>query len=246
MIIRVIRTFSAWCFTCIFWIPSLFLYVLILRRIPDEYVHAGIHFWAKTTLKILSIRIEFMNQSTLADRRPRVIICNHQSALDILWGAFIAPPSLLVIGKREIAFVPVFNLVWWAFKFIRIDRANSTKALASLEGVSEKIVSHSRSLFIAPEGTRTHDGSILPFKKGAFYIAQKGHIPIYPVVVSGAFELLPRNAFFPKSGTIQIEFLAPIETRDFSIAELGQIIERIRIQMIEAYQRQQTNLPSRE
>ncbi len=233
-ILAFLRVILAWVFTGFMWIPLLFIYLVSFRLIPDSILSKMIRFWGRTLLKLLSVQLEFVNTSTLEDQRPRVIIVNHQSALDLLWTAAIVPPSVSAIGKKEIIFVPIINVVWWAFDFIRIDRSNTRKAIQSLQGVAENLSTRKKSLLVAPEGTRTYTGEILPFKKGAFHIAFTGNIPIYPVVVSGAFELLPRTRFLPKPGVIRVQFLAPVETKGLKIDDMPPLIDKVRNQMIAA------------
>jgi len=234
-----LRAIAAWSFTGIYWPVVLVTYLTFFRFFENRFLMVVSHFWGKTVLSILSIQLRLENSSTIADRKARVVICNHQSALDLVWGAAVCPPSILAIGKKEVIFVPVLNLIWWALDFIRIDRKNREKALASLAGVGREILKNQRSLWLAPEGTRTLDGSILPFKKGAFHIAISNRVPIYPVVVSGAYELFPKYAIFPRTGLIRIRFLPPIETSDLSLDNMTALIDRIRQNMIQAYQEMQ-------
>lgn len=187
---------------------------------------------------ILGIRVEFLNSSTISNRQARVVICNHQSALDIALGAVICPPAILAIGKKEVVFIPVLNLIWAAFDFIRVDRKNHARAIAAISGVSDELNRHQRSLFISPEGTRTSDGEVGPFKKGAFRIASQAKVPICPVVFSGAFDLMPKGQFFSKKGRIRVQFLPPIDPTEFDqdmkAQGLDSAIEKVRQKMIVA------------
>jgi 1-acyl-sn-glycerol-3-phosphate acyltransferase len=94
---------------------------------------------------------------------------------------------------------------------------------------------------VAVEGTRTHDGTIGPFKKGAFHIAQEAQVPIYPVVVDGAYQLLPRTRFIPKKGVIRLFFLPPVSSEEICRASTPEareaLIEKVRAEMIQALQR---------
>jgi 1-acyl-sn-glycerol-3-phosphate acyltransferase len=227
----------AWIFTGVYWVVVLTVYLITLRKLPESTVRFFIRFWGKTVLKIAGIHLNIQGNNLTTEVQSRVVICNHQSALDIVIGAAICPPNVLVIGKKEIIWVPFLNLAWWAFRFIRIDRKNKVKAIGTLQGVSQKIKEGRRSLMIAPEGTRTPDGSILPFKKGAFYIAIQGQIPVFPFLIDGAFDLMPKKAFLAKSGKINLRFLDPIETNGMSLADVDSLKTRIRNQMVDELQR---------
>ena len=232
MLIRIFRTIVFCLFTLIFLPLVVFLYLLSFKRLPDSWVAAAIRFWGAASIWIFGVELEFVNPSTFQDRRPRVMICNHQSAFDLLWAARICPSGFFAIGKKEIIFVPVINLVWWAFNLVRVDRGNTRKAIESLRGVADEVVKNSRTLFVSPEGTRSYDGPILPFKKGPFHIAFERNIPIYPVVIFGVSRLLPRDGFLPKPGKMRMYFLPPVETQGKSLLEMDAFIAEVRQQMI--------------
>jgi 1-acyl-sn-glycerol-3-phosphate acyltransferase len=237
----VLRVLAAWIVTIVYWPIVLLIYVLSFKQLPHRFTTGAIRLWGKSLLWLLGIRLECVNESTLADRQGRVVIINHQSALDVLWTAATAAPAAMAIGKKEVIFIPIINLAWWALGFVRVDRKNHTKALAALAGVGEKIHHERRALYIAVEGTRTRDGNILRFKKGAFHIAHEAHVPICPVVVDGAFQLLPRNAFFPKKGVIRLLFLPPVSAEEVQQAvthdQLDVLIEKVRGDMIQGLER---------
>jgi 1-acyl-sn-glycerol-3-phosphate acyltransferase len=218
----------AWLFMSLYWPVVLGLHLLCLKRTPHMVMMRAIRFWGRTTFKILGVPIHIINESTLDTRQARVVVCNHQSALDLAWGGVICPPLPVTIGKKEVIWIPILNLLFWALDFIRIDRSNTVKALASLQGVAEKIRLGGRSLVVAPEGTRSPDGNILPFKKGAFHIAIEGQLPVHPVVVHGAFEILPKHRLLPGQGPLYIQFLEPIPTSGMNrdqVTELTQEVE---------------------
>lgn len=235
--VRVVRAFVAWLFTAVFWLVLLTIHLVTFRLMSDERLASLIHFWGRTTLVLAGIPLEFVNESTVEGRDARVVIVNHQSALELIWGAVILPPGFLVIGKKEIVYVPVMNLIWWGLRLIRIDRKNHVKAIAALQGVAAEIVRKKRSLLLAPEGTRTRTGEIGPFKKGAFRIAADAGVPVYPVVVSGAYEVLPRGVLIPRSGRLRVRFLPPISLAEARAPDGGireDFIEKVRADMIQA------------
>jgi 1-acyl-sn-glycerol-3-phosphate acyltransferase len=233
---RLLRSIVVWTFTTTYWSALIAVHLLCLKRLPPRWVAAAAQFWGRVTLRLLGIRLEILNESTIATQQARVIIVNHQSAVDMAWGAAICPPAPLGIGKREIIYVPVFNLIWWGMGFIRINRSNHAAAIRALEGVASLITSGRRSLIVAPEGTRTPDGTIGPFKKGAFHIARQAQVPICPVVVSGAFETLPKGSVLPGKGHIRLRFLPPVPTQGLTRENEDAFIENIRQDMIRAYE----------
>ena len=169
VLIAALRTIVGWTFTAVYLTTLILTYVLCFKRWPDRWIQRGIRFWGRATFAILGIRVELVNTSTIETRAARIMIVNHQSTLDLLWGASIYPPAPLAIGKREVAWIPLLNVAWWGLDFIRIDRKNREKALKSIAHVGETTIKGARTLVIAPEGTRSATGELLPFKKGASY-----------------------------------------------------------------------------
>ncbi len=230
--LAVFRTLAAWGLTAtgLPWIVALHF---LGRRglIPDEVVIGVIRAWGRATLACLGVRLSARNPSTLEDQVARVVVINHQSALDVLWAAAFCAPAPFAIGKKEVVWVPGLNLIWWAFDFIRIDRKNTQAAIRAMAGVAEKIRRERRTLYIAPEGTRTSTGQMLPFKKGAFHIAIQGQLPIYPVVVSGAYEALPKSRFIGYPGEIRVKFLEPVSTIGLGAGDVDALLARVRAEM---------------
>ena len=231
--VRLLRYFFVWVAIVAYSTPVILLSALTLRRFTDTILPLAAKSWGRLSLKLLRIRVEFENAELLQERRPRIIIFNHESTLDILWLACVFPPAALGIVKREFIYVPFFNLALWAAKFVFIDRSNRQKAVAALQALSEKIVREKRSLLIAPEGTRTRTGEMLPFKKGAFRIAASSRIPLYPIVSAGGYALLPKPKLLPRPGVIKIRCLPPIDTSAWDPQNLDSRINEVRSLMVE-------------
>lgn len=110
--------------------------------------------------------------------------------------------------------------------FILFDRSDRDAALAACDEAAERI-RQGYSLCIAPEGTRSYDNRLEPFKKGAFHIALQTRVPIVPIVVKNATELWPRGQMFVRPGTLHIEVLKPISTKRWSKESLGEHLEKL-------------------
>ena len=152
---------------------------------------------------------------------------NHQSTLDIVWFSAIAPNRMGGIGKKEIRWVPFLNIAWWALHMHYIDRSNHDAALHTMKVVGEDLVRDRRTVGISPEGTRSDDGSIAPFKKGAFHLALTHQLPIYPIIISGPSDLMSKGSFLAKSGTIKIKFLESISTEEWTRDDLSREVEKL-------------------
>ncbi len=223
-----LRVAVAWVWTAAFWAGACLLQVLTFKSLLRDRIHLVARFWGRSTFAILGIRLEILGESTLETPGPKIVVFNHQSALDMLWSAAICPPRAMALGKKEIVFVPFINIGWWAMDFRLVDRSNPSKARASLAQVAREIDEDGRALMIAPEGTRSPTGELLPFKRGAFVVAVQSQAPIHPVVISGAHALLPRSGFLPSQGVIRLRYLEPIPTAGLTVSGIDDLISRVR------------------
>lgn len=231
-LIQGFRLWLTWFLTCVFWTPVLLIYLGTFRILPEIWFIRLINFWGYFSLWLMGVKLVLVNESPFKGKAPRVAVVNHHGTLDILWSAAITPPGAMGLGKKEVLYLPVINLAWIAMRFVTVDRSNHKKALESMAKIPELIQTEKRTLFIAPEGTRSREGKMLPFKKGAFVMAQQSKAPIYPIVISGSFDLMPRHAWTPKPGEMWLKFLPPIETKDWKTEDLDRHIEAIRSNMI--------------
>jgi 1-acyl-sn-glycerol-3-phosphate acyltransferase len=234
--VRVARMALMWLLSVTWWTVLAVAQALTLRNLPDRWVLAAVHAWARSCLAVLGIRLELSEPNPWLEPAARVVVCNHQSAIDVLWGAAVCPSRPLLVGKKEVLFVPVLNLIFWTMAFVRVDRDNHENAMANLRGVAELVRRDGRSLVVAPEGTRSRDGAIGPFKKGAFHMAIAAQAPVCPMVVDGAFDAWPRGAWLVRPGTVRLRFLPPVPTAGLAASDVGSLMDRVRGEMIRALQ----------
>lgn len=179
----------------------------------------------RTVLKFLWPSYWFMNLKVIAINHPKidypvVYIVNHQDLLDVFYFAKVWPKNCSAVGKRELAWIPIFGTAFWLAGNIFINRGDKDKARAVVDQMAEKISTLNRSIFIMPEGTRSRGKGLLPFKKGAFVAAIKAGVPIAPLCVSSTnhFSL---SKWQQKPGLV--EFLKPIPTTGLTEADADQL-----------------------
>jgi len=225
---------AGWCFTVIYCTGVVALSIVTLRHWSREMVAPVAHGWARVLLALSGVRVLYDNPSTLRDRKARVVMINHPSTFDVIWAALILPPASLPLGKRELIYYPGINLAWWALRFGRIDRSNPEAARRILGEVVEQVQRERLSILMAPEGTRSRNGSLQALKKGAFHLAMAAGIPIFPVVASGAYEVWPRHRWLPVPGVLRVRFLPPIDTTAWQLEDLDAHVESVRSAMQDA------------
>ncbi len=205
----------------------------------SERTNAVVRGWAGLVLKIAGIKLDVHGLEHLQPGQPYIFMSNHQSTFDIMSCLATIPGTARFIAKQELFRVPVFAQGMRAVGMIPIDRGNSKKARASLDKAIVEI-KQGVSVIIFPEGTRSKDGRIQPFKKGGFVLALKGGIPIVPMVISGAMQIMRKKSMFLDKGTIRLEFLPPVDTTQYDYNQRNQLLETIRAQIMERYEQLNT------
>ena len=147
-------------------------------------------------------------------RRPVVFVGNHESLFDPPLIISTLPTHPVFIAKRELAFVPFLGWVIWLARFIFIDRGNRARALASLKLAIHR-VHDGQSIVAFPEGTRTRDGALLPFKKGPFVLAFEAGVAVVPVAIHGGRGILPAGQWRVAGGPYRMTLGQPLMPGDF-------------------------------
>jgi 1-acyl-sn-glycerol-3-phosphate acyltransferase len=150
----------------------------------------------------------------LNPQQSYVIVCNHQSIYDVFVVYGWLPMIFKWLMKAELRKIPLVGKACAAAGHIFIDRSNAITAKHSIEQ-AEKQLKNGISVVIFPEGTRTRNGEMNKFKRGAFLIAADLRLPIVPVTLRGCYECLPRNAVNVVPGRIEIIVHQPIDTESY-------------------------------
>ncbi len=179
---------------------------------------------------LAGVRLDVRGAEHLATR-PAVFLFNHQSQLDVLILARLLRGGFTGVAKKELAHAPGFGLVFRLADVAFVDRHDTAQARKALEPAVQKL-RDGISLAIAPEGTRSATPALGPFKKGAFHVAMQAGVPIVPVVIRNAGELMWRGATTVHAGTVQITVLAPVPTTGWVAAELDQHVRQVRGQYL--------------
>jgi 1-acyl-sn-glycerol-3-phosphate acyltransferase len=145
-----------------------------------------------------------------------------------IWAVFVAiPATFRFIAKKQLSRIPLFGWAMAAGRFIFIDRQNAASARRTVAEASRRIKS-GQSVVIFPEGTRTRDGHLLPFKKGGFHLAMDSGVDIVPVAIKGSREIMPRGATLIRAGTVSVEVGEPIPTAGLTHGDRDALIAKVR------------------
>ena len=170
----------------------------------------------------------------LTSARPCVFVFNHQSKLDLPVMIHLVRSNATGVVKREVSKLPVFGQILDAGGVVFIDRADAGKAIEQLEPVVEKIRDEGVSLVVAPEGTRSATPRIGAFKKGPFHIAMQAGVPVVPVVLRNAGEVMWRGAQLINPGTVEVRVLPPVDTSEWTPERVGEHAEQVRELFVQA------------
>ncbi len=202
-------------------ITNFFFSVAALISLPFQRSGA-FYFWAGSTwsrfvLWISNVHVIPTGLEKLDRSGNFIVVSNHASVYDIptLMTLF---PQMRIMFKKELSYIPFWG---WALKYghhIMVDRKRGTEAMKSLDRAAKAIGEGGQVLLFA-EGTRTRDGKLQPFKRGAFSLAAKSGVPILPVAINGSFKILPKGSFDIRPAEINAVFGDLIETKSVTTRE---------------------------
>lgn len=199
--------------------PPLLIYTLITKN-PNPLYWAGIKgvmFFVRT----IGVKVRVVGR----ERIPSgvcLFVANHTSSADAPAVVGAIPRRIAVLLKESLFRWPVAGQAFWSANFIPVNRGNRESAIASVEKATEAL-RRGQSFLIYPEGTRSPDGRLQEFKKGAVVMAIKAGVPIVPIVCSGAHRVMLKKALVVHPGEIVVEFLPPIDASKYSFEQRDEL-----------------------
>ncbi len=185
------------------------------------------HSMSVVAMRLFGVRVDVRHRERLRASQPCVYVVNHQSNLDFLFLGTAFPPKTVIIAKREVAWIPLFGLLFMATRNILIDRRVHTRAIAGLDLAVSALQTRGDSILIFPEGTRNRTGERLGrFKKGAFHMAIAAQVPVVPIVVSPMADNLDFQAKRVRGGTCSIDVLEALPTTGLAAGDVEQLLAR--------------------
>ncbi|MBT9242217.1 MULTISPECIES: 1-acylglycerol-3-phosphate O-acyltransferase [Vibrio] len=201
-------------------------YCLLSPRNPKHVFTFGRYFGRMS--KIFGMKLELRIPEDAYSRGQHVYVANHQNSWDLFTISSAVTPKVVTVGKKSLAWMPLFGQLYWLTGNILIDRANRSKAVGTIDQVVTSLKDSDVSVWMFPEGTRSRGRGLLPFKTGAFHAAIGAGLPIIPIVCSstGGVKLNRWN-----NGHVIVEMLPPISTEDYDKSNVRQLANLAREQM---------------
>ena len=210
--------------TLLFGLSSFFTILLTGKK--ENFKFFGL-IWGKTLSFIFNIKLIVKGKHNLQDRNY-IFAANHASLIDIPLLLIAVNRYTVFIAKSELSKIPIFKSILDMAGFIFVDRKNNDNAVKSMNNLMDDIKKIPRSVAIFPEGTRTSDGNLLPFKKGAAIFAINTDIPVIPVAISGTYIWSKKKIFDISQSVISFEFGEPITTENYSFDDRDYLTEKIK------------------
>jgi 1-acyl-sn-glycerol-3-phosphate acyltransferase len=211
-------------------IATFVLGVLTLLTYPfDRKGRIGHHcarLWGRSALLANGVKVKVEGLEQIEGKGPFVFMSNHQGSYDIFALLGHLPFQFKWLVKKELFSIPFFGWTMAAAGYISIDRQGTRETVEAMNQAAQRI-REGMSVVIFPEGSRSPDGSIQPFKKGGFTLAMKSKVPIIPISVAGSREIMAKDRLTASSGEIRIKIGNPIETEPYSLKDRNALMERV-------------------
>jgi 1-acyl-sn-glycerol-3-phosphate acyltransferase len=192
--------------------------------------------WSGAILRMAGARVRLEGTEKVDWERPLVVVANHQSWFDVFALAAHLPGRTRFVAKEELARIPVFGPAWQACGHISINREDRHEAISSLDRAGRRVRDEGLVMILFPEGTRSPDGRLQPFKKGAFVLAIETGVPVVPLGISGSRSIMPKGSFRIRPGEIVVRVGDPIEADDLVHRDRNSLMTESRRQVLRLMQ----------
>jgi putative phosphoserine phosphatase/1-acylglycerol-3-phosphate O-acyltransferase len=215
--VRVIRS------TLAFVLPPIVGMLLFLLSAPfgrRRAANRGIAVVTRLGLGLAGIRLQVSGDTALLNQRPAVFVINHQSGTDPIIVASLLQRNMVAIAKHELRYHPLLGplMRMLGTVFVKREQGIGPQVLAPLLPA----LAQGYAVALSPEGRRSRDGTLQPFKPGALWLAQQAGVPLIPVVLHNSSDILPARGLLMRSGTVRITLL-PAQPATLTPDQLRQV-----------------------
>jgi 1-acyl-sn-glycerol-3-phosphate acyltransferase len=196
--------------------PPVLLVAWLARK--HDWVYPWAFFGARAWLLLSGVRVRVTGLELLDPKQTYVFVANHRSYLDTAAMFIYTGRRIGLLAKKELLKVPVLGVGMGFVNVMTIDRTNRESAIRTTEAAAKRIRS-GISFAVFVEGTRAKPGELLPFKKGAFYMAREAGVPVVPVAIKNSDVLMGKGTSEARPGTMEMILLPPLDTKNLSTDE---------------------------
>jgi 1-acyl-sn-glycerol-3-phosphate acyltransferase len=225
-------------FLLAFWFTAIavlapFLIALRLITGNENMIYSPVRLFVRLGLAMVGVRVEVRGLERLDPAQPYIFTPNHQSMIEVPLFLTYLGRNPAYLAKKEVFKYPLFGYGIGLMGVIPVDRSNSAAAVESARRATENL-RRGKSYVVYPEGTRSRDGRLLPFKKGAFMMAIEAGVPIVPTTILGGTQIMPKGEVRVFPSTVRITLHEPISTRGYSKENVAGLMEMARAKVLSA------------
>jgi 1-acyl-sn-glycerol-3-phosphate acyltransferase len=204
--------------------PAILLAYLSGRR---ERLYPYALFGARNWLRLSGVKVRVRGLERLDPKQSYVFVANHRSFLDTAALFYHLRRRIGIIAKKELLKVPIMGYGMGYVNIMAIDRSNRRSAVETMRAATDRL-RRGVSFGVFAEGTRARPGQLLPFKKGAFYMAVEAGVPVVPVAIKRTDELMGKGTGAARPGTMEMVVLQPVPTEGLSTDDdIKRLAERV-------------------
>lgn len=195
---------------------------------------------------LYGIKIEVRGWENFNIKEPYVVVSNHQSSLDLLGMMEILPGRCVPIAKRELMYAGTAGLACWLAGVIFINRKKTDDAISVMTEAAETMLKEDVRVWVFPEGTRNHSGSLLPFKRGAFHLAVQAQVPVIPIIMSSYKDFYSKKEKKFTTGKCTVQILPGVPTKGLCADDVPALADKVRGMMLETFTEISNERPGKE
>ena len=215
-----------------FWFTSIALFAPIMIGLcrltgNEDFIYTPVRWFVRTGLRLVGVSVVVDGIDRLDKRQTYVFTPNHQSLIEVPLLLTFLGHNVAYLAKKELFTYPIFGYGLKVIGVVPVDRSNQAAALESARLATEKLRA-GKSYVVYPEGTRSPDGRLQKFKKGAFRMAVEAGVPIVPITISGSTAIMPKGKLKVTPATIRMTIHDPIQTSGKTPASVDELAETAR------------------
>lgn len=221
--------FMSWWITGWYTVITLLTLPFTFKKCRRQRANKLITAWSSALLRIIRVKYTIHNPHhfVFEPNKPYIVMCNHNSVYDIPLSFMAVNGSMRMVAKQEISRIPLFGYAMKLAEFIFIDRKNREQAIKDLETAKQEMMD-GIIIWICPEGTRSRDGNLLPFKTGGFIMALQTGATIIPLGIRGTHELLQPHSYRIKlNHEVEMYFGQPVDASQFTTDQRDELIASV-------------------
>ena len=183
------------------------------------------HIWAKIFCILCLIRVKVTGRENIKKKTSYVFVANHQGAFDIFTIYGYLGHNFRWMMKKSLEKIPLVGYACRVSGHIYVDNSTPASVRQTMQ-TAEKRLANGMSVVVFPEGSRSRDGRLHAFRRGAFALAVEFSLPVVPITIDGAYDVMPRGAILPRPGKVILTIHKPIEAQEGGRHELAELMDK--------------------